>query len=180
MPPSIPVRPIGLIVPAVFGAFVAAVLLGLGLARVVGLSGDLRSGIAVFGHLLIFFVGYKLWAGYAYALLIGGAGRRLLAALVAGLRRREPELRALMAGTLETLRDPADLAQVVAKIRARTAVFRTAGFAFGAVTGLALGLLRARAGVLVTFVVFTGAGWSYGYLLSWLAREGYLPLPEQE
>jgi hypothetical protein len=72
------------------------------------------------------------------------------------------------------------LGAIVEKIRARTIVFRKVGIGVGAMTGLAVGMFGARAGVLGSVAVFAGGGWCYGYVLNWLAREGYLPLPEED
>jgi hypothetical protein len=175
-----PARPVGAVIAAVSGSFFGAVGLGSALTWVVGARGELLSGIAVFGHLLIFLVGYKLWAGYAIALFMSGIGRKLISAVTAALLRREPDFRTAAKGALAELQDPVALGAIVEKVRARATVFRTAGIGFGAVTGLAVGMVGARAGVFGTVAVFTGGGWCYGYVLGWLAREGYLPLPEED
>ena len=175
-----PVRPVGAVIAALSGSFLGAIGLGSALAWVVGVPGELVSGVAIFGHLLILFVGYKLWAGYAIALFMGGIGRKLIGAVIAAVLRREPDFRTAAKGALAELQDPVALGTIVAKIRARTTVFRKAGIGFGAVTGLAVGVFGAHAGVFGSVAVFTGGGWCYGYVLSWLAREGYLPLPEED
>lgn len=175
---SLTTRSPGAVIAAVSGSFLGAIALGSALSWAVGAPGELLSGAAVFGHLLIFFVGYKLWAGYAIALLMGGVGSKLIGAITAAMRRRETDFRAAARDALAELRDPAALAGMLEKIRARTSVFRKAGIGFGAVTGLAVGMFGARAGVFGSVAVFVGAGWCYGYALGWLAREGYLPLPE--
>lgn len=175
----IPVRSAGPVVAALSGAFFGAIGLGTALAWAAGAPGELLSGVAVFGQLFIFLVGYKLWAGYAIALFMRGAGSRLLGAILAAVRGREPEFRNAAKEALVELRDPATLATIMDKIRARTSVFRKTGIGFGAATGLAVGIFGASAGVFGSTAIFTGGGWCYGYLLSWLAREGYLPLPEE-
>jgi hypothetical protein len=180
MAPLIPARPAGAVIAALSGSFFGAIGLGSALAWAVGAPGELRSGVAVFGHLLILFVGYKLWAGYAIALFMGGVGRKLIGAITAALLKRERDFRAAAKTALAELQDPVALAAMMEKIRARTAVFRKAGIGFGAVTGLTVGILGARAGVLGSLAVFTGGGWCYGYVLGRLAREGYLPLPEED
>jgi len=174
-----PVRSAAAVIAAVSGSFLGAIALGSVLAWAVGAPGELLSGVAVFGHLLILFVGYKLWAGYAIALFMGGMGSRLIGAITAAVRGRTPEFRTAAKAALAELRDPAVLGGIMERIRARTSVFRKVGVGFGVATGLAVGAFGARAGVLGSLVVFTGAGWCYGYALGWLAREGYLPLPEE-
>jgi hypothetical protein len=175
-----PVRPVGAVIAALSGSFFGALGLGSALAWIVGAPGELLRGVAVFGHLLILFVGYKLWAGYAIALFMGGMGRKLIGAVLAALLRRESDFRTAAKGALAELQDPVALGAIVEKIRARTTVFRHAGIGFGAVTGLVVGGFGARAGVFGSVAVFTAGGWCYGYLLSRLAREGYLPLPEED
>jgi hypothetical protein len=175
-----PVRPAGAVIAALSGSFLGAVGLGSALAWAVGASGELVSGVAVFGHLLILFVGYKLWAGYAIALFMGGVGRKLIRAIIAAVWRREADFRSAAKGALAELQDPAVLGAIVEKIRARTIVFRKVGIGVGAMTGLAVGMFGARAGVLGSVAVFAGGGWCYGYVLNWLAREGSLPLPEED
>ena len=175
-----PARPVGAVIAALSGSFFGAVGLGSALAWVVGASGELLTGVAVFGHLLIFVVGYKLWAGYAIALFMGGVGRKLIGAITAAVLRRDPDFRTSAKSALAELKDPVALGAIVEKIRARTTVFRKAGIGFGVLTGLAVGIVGARAGVFGSVAVFTGGGWCYGYVLSWLAREGYLPLPEED
>jgi hypothetical protein len=176
----IPVRPAKLVIAALSGAFFGAIGLGTALAWAAGAPGELLRGVAVFGELFIFFVGYKLWAGYAIALFMRGAGSRLLGAILAAVRGGEPGFRNAAKEALAELRDPATLATIMEKIRVRTSVFRKTGIGFGAATGLAVGILGASAGVFGSTAIFTGGGWCYGYVLSWLAREGYLPLPEGE
>jgi hypothetical protein len=173
-----PARSPGLVITALSGSFLGAIGLGTVLAWAAGVPGEVLHGVAVFGQLLIFFVGYKLWAGYAIALFMGGVGSRLMGAILAAVRGRGPEFRSAAKEALVELRNPATLAPIMDKIRGRTSVFRKTGIGFGAATGLAVGILGASAGVFGSAAIFTGGGWCYGYLLSWLAREGYLPLPE--
>jgi hypothetical protein len=109
-----------------------------------------------------------------------GAGSRLLGAILAAVQGREREFRNAAKEALVELRNPATLATIVDKIRARTSVFRKTGIGFGAATGLAVGIFGASAGGFGNTAIFSGGGWCYGYLLSWLAREGYLPLPEED
>jgi hypothetical protein len=105
-------------------------------------------------------------------------GSRLMGAILAAVRGRAPEFRSAAKEALVELRNPATFATILDKIRARTSVFRKTGIGFGAATGLAVGTFGASAGVFGSTAIFTGGGWCYGYALSWLAREGYLPLPE--
>lgn len=165
---------------ALLGAFVAAIGLGFAMAAVLRPGSDLVVVLGVAGFVLALTTGYSIWTSY----VIGMFTRGLFGGVVRGLfqfflSKDKAGLDGAAASLREAVTDKARLQDMLAKIRAKTSVFRTAGLVSGVMTGLIVGLVGTRLGLIGALAAYGATGYFYGSALAWLAREGYLPLPEE-
>lgn len=168
-------RPWWIQAPLLLGAFAGSI----GLGEAVGLTlGGLSENAQIFLYLpfvLVLVAGYSLWMARLQALAFDMLGRSLLKALfILIVRRRKPENMEELIPTVEKIEKMAVRAQQA------SSAFWIVAIPIGLFGGGAAMLIDAPAGILFrAFAV--GAGCVvWGYILTFLARRGWLPILEED
>jgi hypothetical protein len=165
-------------IAALFGAFFSAVGLGWGLAYVVAPGSEVANGIGTLALIAVLVVGYKAWIAYLTTLVAKGLFGGFFRALIRFVFSREKkDADAAMTNLKSSLGDPERARDLVQKMRKKASVFRWLGVVFGFLAGGFVGLFNSQAGLITTLLLYAAAGFVFGTTLTWLGRDGYLPLP---
>ena len=143
--------------------FFGGMYLGLFLAGILAPESDWAAAVGFFVLPLSFMVGWKAW----YAAATAALGKRLLKALFQVLRGK-----GLQQAAQESLAD------LEGQAPPGTNTFVMVSFSASLIAGGLIGLSPDAAGLPQCLGVMVAAGLGYGLLLRWLARAGYLPLPD--
>ncbi len=151
---------------AIFGCLFAGPILGLGVARLFAPSSGFASFISFVGMALVFFGGYKLWfLRIALAFWPYLSKEKSLRALYDTLMKRSSsEHRSVLS--------PEDARAVASRVIKATSSFAIVSVLVGVPVGLVFAL--ASTSFLPAFVLFSAACIIYGYVLTRLARSGYM------
>ena len=143
--------------------FFGGMFVGMHLAETLAPESDWATAVGLFMLPLSLMIGWKAW----YAAATAALGKRLFKALFQVLRGK---------GLRQAAQE--SLADLEGKAPPGTNAFIVASFSVSLIAGALIGLSPDASSLAQCLGVMVAAGLGYGFLLRWLARAGYLPLPD--
>ena len=168
-----PPKPFHVQIPILAGAFVGGPIIA---GVIGGIVGNTSEGVQLFLYVyftLVFFLGYAFWAARLASLVVTLFGARFLWKLLVLLfRRSKPR------DLQELIPDRDTLAAFLVSSQRAAWAFFAVGVLLAAVCWPVMGLTSLFGNSILPspFVLLFAIPW--GYLLGWLGRHSYLPLPE--
>lgn len=157
---------------------VAAFLGGPALGWIVGqVPAGLSEGARTFlcaPFVVVFFLGYAAWVARLKVIAFQGLGLPLLRALYHLVVRREKPR-----SVEDVLPSREQLLDLARKARGAGAAFRRVGWVVGIAAGFVAAFFESSTGPATRFVLVSATTVGWGYALALLARQGWLPIPEQ-
>ena len=165
----------GIQVLVLVAAFAGGPLIGWLVAGFLGEHSGFAEFLCYAPPILAFFFGYALWSARLAAIAFDMVGRHILWALLKFLvtRRRPQKLE-------DVLPDVDKLERMAVRAQKAASSFFVVAIPIAAVAGPLSFLAQSEQGALFRLTAIAGAPLVWGYVLSRLARRGYLPLPEPE
>ena len=153
-------------------AFAGGPAIGWIFAATLGGVSDVGQLFLYVPPILIFFLGYGLWASRLAAIAFDAIGKQILWVIfdVVFRRKKPPELKDVI--TIEKLEEMAVRAQKA------SSSFLIVTIPIAAASALLAALIESDSNLITRALVVAGGSSLWGYLLSALGRRGYLPLPE--
>jgi hypothetical protein len=155
----LPKRPLWITIPLIMLLFLGGAVLGMELAERLAPDSWVAAFVGLFMLPLAFMLGMQFWLGLA-----------LLGAIGYGLRY----LVQRAAGSTASLRE-----SVPTMIPPGSVAFFPIASLSGALGGLITGLVASEAGFFAVLSTYTAVGVGYGLICWQLARNGWLPFPEE-
>lgn len=172
LPAGFEMRPARVQIGTIVGAVIVGPIAGLAIARWVAPGSELASFIGFLALPMVLGAGFAVWRAIVASVLFRGVYRSLLRALYMLIVRREkPKAE-------DVLPDPQRLARLFHEVVRAAGAFARVGITIGILAGILLAIVSPGSRILA-FVLMFGACVLYGRGLTHLAREGYLPMPEE-
>ena len=158
----------------ILGAFFSAIFLGWLITNIAGIQSEFASGAIYFLFLLIFFIGYGLWASFASAIAFNSIKWPIIKVLVKlFIKKEKPK------SINEFLPDREKLIELLVRVQKHSRWFLIICWPIGIVGGIAsLFMISSLSSSLLFMLIFISSV-IYGHLLFYFGRRGYLPFPEE-
>lgn len=156
------------------GAFFSAIFLGWLVSNIAGIQSEFASGVIYFVFLLIFFLGYGLWAGLVSALAFSRIKWPLIKIIARVFLRKEKP-----SSINDFLPEREKLIEMMVRIQKYSRTFLFTGWALGISGSLASLFITSSMNQLLFFSLILVSSVIYGHLLFHFGRRGYLLLPEE-
>lgn len=171
-PEGFVIRPAKVQVGAIVGAAIVGPLAGITIARWVAPGSEFATFVGFIALPMVLGAGYAVWRAIIASLLFRGISRGLMRAIYQILVKRERP------SADEVLPDAARVATFLQESVRASAAFTRVGYLIGITAGLLLAI-AAPGSRLMAFVLMFVACALYGRGLAHLARDGYLPMPDE-
>lgn len=172
LPAGFEMRPARVQIGTVVGALIVGPVAGLAIARWVAPGSEFASFIGFIALPMVLGAGFAIWRAVVASILFRGVYRGLLRALYMLIVRREkPKAE-------EVLPDAERFAGLFHEVVRAAGAFSRVGITIGILAGILLAI-AAPGSRFPAFVLMFGACALYGRGLTHLARDGYLPMPDE-
>lgn len=158
----------------VIASFFSAIILGLIISSIPGDLPDLAAGLIYFIFILIFILGYGAWVSLVGALLFNSIKLPIIKIIYRFFVHREKP--GSITDFLPTKEKAVEL-MVHAQKAART--FFILSWPIGIAGGLTIMFMKTSVNSIFLFLLVTISAVTFGYVLSYFGRRGYLPFPEE-
>lgn len=172
LPAGFAMRPARVQIGTIVGAVIVGPIAGFAITRWVAPGSELASFIGFIALPMVLGAGFAVWRAIIASVLFRGVYRGLLRGLyMLIVRREQPQAE-------DVLPDARRLAGLFHEVVRAAAAFARVGITIGILSGILLAIV-APGSRMLAFVLMFGACTLYGRGLTHLAREGYLPMPEE-
>lgn len=155
-------------------AFFTAILLGFIVSSIPGDLSDFAAGVIYFVFLLVFFLGYGIWASLTSALAFSSIKWPLIKIISKiFLKKEKPE------SVSEFLPDREKIIEMMISIQKYTRSFFIISWPVGLLGGFATLFMSTSFNSSLLFLLVFSCTVIYGYTIFYFGRRGYLPLPEE-
>lgn len=158
----------------ILSSFLLAILLGFIISSIPGDLSEFSSGLIYFVFLLVFFLGYGLWASWISTIIFKDFGAPLMKAML-GLFFHKYSRKKLS----EFIPSREKAAEILVKAQKATRIFFVISWPVGISGGISTLFMNTAFTSLGLFILVTVTSVLYGYFLSYFGRRGYLPFPEE-
>lgn len=166
-------KSLGVQIPFLVVAFAGGPIVGWMISKLLGGVSETGQIFLLVTHASIFFFGYALWASRLAALAFNTFGKQILRVLFQWfVRRKKPE------GVEQMLPTREKLEELVVQAQRAASSFLIVSVPVGLISGTAAILLRTETPPWLRSVLVATSCIFWGWLLTFLGRRGYLPLPE--
>ena len=156
------------------GSFFSAILLGFLVSSIPGDLSEIATGIIYFIYILIFIMGYSVWVSRISILVFGSFKLPIIRTIYRFLIHREKP------GSVHDFLPSREKAiQIMVRAQKYTKAFFILSWLIGVVGGLITTLFNTSLSSTLLFTLVMVSAVTYGYVLSYFGRRGYLPFPEE-
>lgn len=156
------------------GAFFTAIFLGWFVSNVAGIYSEFASGVIYFVFLLIFFLGYGLWASFVGALAFSSIKLPIIKVLLKlFIKKEKPK------SINEFLPEREKLIELLVRVQKYSRTFLIVCWPLGILGGFATLFMNSTLNPSLLFMLVFVCAVIYGHSLFYFGRRGYLPFPEE-
>ena len=155
-------------------SFFTAIFLGYVISSIPGDLSQLAQGVIFFIYILIFFIGYSVWASMVAAMLFTSIKLPLMKIIFGFLRfRRKP-------GSLkELLPSREKVMEIMVRSQKASIIFFIVSWVIGIAGGLLTAFFSTEMNGAILFVLVALSSVVFGYGLYYFGRRGWMPFPEE-